>query len=80
MQENIRGRGSARHGRPSVEHIVHTTHDAGIDASLPEAVLEIFKRGLANGRGGDSFTSLIETFMKPADHRIEPSRASTSHH
>ena len=45
MQENIRGRGSARHGRASVEHIVHTTHDAGIDASLPEAVLEIFKRG-----------------------------------
>lgn len=66
-------------GAASVEHIVHTTHDAGIDASLPEAVLEIFKRGLANGRGGDSFTSLIETFMKPADHVIEPSRASTSH-
>ena len=36
MQENIRGRGSARHGRASVEHIVHTTHDAGIDASLPK--------------------------------------------
>jgi 3-hydroxyisobutyrate dehydrogenase-like beta-hydroxyacid dehydrogenase len=53
-------------GVASVEHIVHTTHDAGIDASLPEAVLEIFKRGMANGREGDSFTSLIESFRKTA--------------
>lgn len=53
-------------GAASVEHIVHTTHDAGVDASLPEAVLQIFKRGMANGREGDSFTSLIETFRKSA--------------
>ncbi|MBY0158519.1 NAD(P)-dependent oxidoreductase [Paenibacillus lautus] len=53
-------------GAASVEHIVHTTHDAGVDASLPEAVLQIFKRGMANGREGESFTSLIETFRKSA--------------
>ncbi|MEC0201564.1 NAD(P)-binding domain-containing protein [Paenibacillus lautus] len=53
-------------GVASVEHIVHTTHDAGVDASLPEAVLEIFKRGMASGREGDSFTSLIESFRKTA--------------
>ncbi|SEK96578.1 3-hydroxyisobutyrate dehydrogenase [Paenibacillus sp. cl141a] len=53
-------------GAASVEHIVHTTHDAGVDVSLPEAVLQIFKRGMANGREGDSFTSLIEMFRKTA--------------
>jgi 3-hydroxyisobutyrate dehydrogenase-like beta-hydroxyacid dehydrogenase len=50
----------------SVEHVVHTTKDAGIDTSLPAAVLEVFKRGMANGHAGDSFTSLIESFKKDA--------------
>ncbi|WP_127591714.1 NAD(P)-dependent oxidoreductase [Paenibacillus lautus] len=53
-------------GAASVEHIVHTAHDSGVDTSLPAAVLEIFKRGMANGREGDSFTSLIESFRKTA--------------
>ncbi|CAM3495470.1 MULTISPECIES: NAD(P)-dependent oxidoreductase [Paenibacillus] len=53
-------------GVASVDHIVHTSKDAGIDASLPAAVLEVFKRGVANGQAGNSFTSLIEVFKKPA--------------
>lgn len=53
-------------GVASVEHIIHTTNDAGIDTSLPAAVLEIFKRGIAEGHAGDSFTSLIEIFKKSA--------------
>lgn len=53
-------------GVASVEHVVHTTKEAGIDTSLPAAVLEVFKRGMANGYAGDSFTSLIETFKKAA--------------
>ncbi|MFD0693307.1 NAD(P)-dependent oxidoreductase [Paenibacillus sp. GCM10027628] len=53
-------------GVASVEHVVHTTSDAGIDTSLPAAVLEIFKRGMAKGHSGDSFTSLIEIFGKSA--------------
>ncbi|MCT2592516.1 NAD(P)-binding domain-containing protein [Streptomyces sp. N2-109] len=48
-------------GVASVDHIVHTTKDAGIDAALPEAVLEIFRRGVAAGHGADSFTSLAGT-------------------
>jgi len=52
-------------GVASVDHIVHTSKDAGIDASLPAAVLEVFKRGMANGQAVNSFTSLIEVFKEP---------------
>ncbi|WP_089205272.1 hypothetical protein [Streptosporangium subroseum] len=43
-----------------------TTYGAGIDASLPTAILEVFQRGVAAGHVGDSFTSLIENFKKTA--------------
>ncbi|GAA4850720.1 NAD(P)-binding domain-containing protein [Paenibacillus vulneris] len=56
-------------GVASVEHVVHTTEDAGIDIALPSAVLDIFKRGVEKGHAGDSFTSLIEIFMKSSDVR-----------
>ncbi|MEJ3748829.1 NAD(P)-binding domain-containing protein [Actinomycetes bacterium KLBMP 9797] len=52
-------------GVASIEHVVHTTRDAGIDPALPGAVLEIFRRGAAAGRGGDSFTSLIDVLAYP---------------
>jgi 3-hydroxyisobutyrate dehydrogenase-like beta-hydroxyacid dehydrogenase len=47
-------------GVASIEHVVHTTRDSGIDPALPETVLGIFRRGLAAGHEGDSFTSLID--------------------
>ncbi len=53
-------------GVASVDHVVRTAEDAGVDATLPAAVLEIFRRGLTDGHAADSFTSLIETFRKPA--------------
>ncbi|WP_329110204.1 NAD(P)-binding domain-containing protein [Micromonospora sp. NBC_01699] len=53
-------------GTASVDHVVHTTRDAGIDAALPSAVLEIFRRGMAEGHATDSFTSLVEVFRKAA--------------
>ncbi|MFC8080373.1 NAD(P)-dependent oxidoreductase [Streptomyces sp. NPDC057307] len=53
-------------GVASVDHVVHTSKDAGVDASLPEAVLAIFERGIAAGHADDSFTSLIESFRAPA--------------
>lgn len=49
-------------GFASVEHVVHTTKDAGVDAAFPAAVLDIFRRGMEKGRGGDSVTSLIDIF------------------
>lgn len=51
-------------GLASVEHVVQTSNEAGIDASLPAAVLDVFKRGVARGHAGDSFTSLIDMFQK----------------
>ncbi|MBX4148164.1 MULTISPECIES: NAD(P)-binding domain-containing protein [Paenibacillus] len=51
-------------GLASVEHVVQTSKEAGIDPSLPTAVLEVFKRGVAKGHAGDSFTSLIEMFKE----------------
>jgi 3-hydroxyisobutyrate dehydrogenase-like beta-hydroxyacid dehydrogenase len=49
-------------GVASIEHVAHTSRDSGIDPALPQAVLDIFRRGEASGHGGDSFTSLIDTF------------------
>ncbi|WP_256992579.1 NAD(P)-dependent oxidoreductase [Paenibacillus sp. XY044] len=53
-------------GVASVQHVVHAAEDAGINADLPAAVLQIFKRGMEMGYAGDSFTSLIETFKASA--------------
>ncbi|MEN8656045.1 NAD(P)-binding domain-containing protein [Streptomyces sp. 21So2-11] len=51
-------------GAASVEHVLHTARDAGVDTALPAAVLDIFRRGVAAGHAGDSATSLIEIFKK----------------
>lgn len=52
-------------GLASVEHVVHTTQESGIDIALPATVLEVFRRGMKTGHASDSFTSLIEIFKKP---------------
>ncbi|GAA4541277.1 NAD(P)-dependent oxidoreductase [Amycolatopsis samaneae] len=51
-------------GEASVRHVVHTAEEAGVDSSLPSAVLDAFRRGVAAGHGEDSFTSLVEVFAK----------------
>ncbi|MHA7961219.1 NAD(P)-dependent oxidoreductase [Streptomyces sp. L500] len=51
-------------GLASVEHVVETTHDSGVDASLPAAVLEIFRRGMAAGHADDSATSVVNVLRK----------------
>ncbi|WP_425281826.1 NAD(P)-dependent oxidoreductase [Streptomyces ficellus] len=53
-------------GAASVEHVLHTIRDAGVDATLPAALLELFRRGLAAGHGADSASSLVEVLKKPA--------------
>ncbi|MFD6340832.1 NAD(P)-dependent oxidoreductase [Streptomyces sp. NPDC060131] len=47
-------------GAASVDHVLHTTRDAGVDTTLPAAVLDLFRRGVTAGHAADSFTSLIE--------------------
>ena len=46
-------------GVASVEHVLRTTEAAGVDGTLPAAVLEVFRRGVAAGHGQNSLTSLI---------------------
>ncbi|MGR6923877.1 NAD(P)-dependent oxidoreductase [[Actinomadura] parvosata] len=46
-------------GVASMEHVLRTTQAAKVDDSLPSAVLELFRRGVAAGHGGQSLTSLI---------------------
>ncbi|GII90707.1 6-phosphogluconate dehydrogenase [Sinosporangium siamense] len=48
----------------SVDHVVHTAKEAGVDHALPAAVLELIRRGMAAGHADDSFTSLFEVFRK----------------
>ncbi|OKJ99843.1 6-phosphogluconate dehydrogenase [Streptomyces sp. CB03234] len=52
-------------GAASIEHVLHTATDAGVDGALPAAVLDIFRRGLAAGHGADSASSLVEILKRP---------------
>lgn len=51
-------------GVASLEHVVHTARASGVDGSLPAAVLEIFRRGVAAGHGQDSLTSLVDVLRR----------------
>ncbi|MFI7704192.1 NAD(P)-dependent oxidoreductase [Nonomuraea sp. NPDC049480] len=51
-------------GVASLEHVVHTARASGVDGSLPAAVLEIFRRGVAAGHGRDSLTSLVDVLRR----------------
>ncbi|RVX41343.1 3-hydroxyisobutyrate dehydrogenase-like beta-hydroxyacid dehydrogenase [Nonomuraea polychroma] len=51
-------------GVASLEHVVHTTRASGVDSSLPAAVLEVFRRGVAAGHGQDSLTSLVDVLKR----------------
>ncbi|MFC9680576.1 NAD(P)-dependent oxidoreductase [Streptomyces sp. NPDC056948] len=50
----------------SLDHVVHTTRDSGVDTALPAAVLETFRRGAAEGYEEDSLTRLFEVFGRGA--------------
>lgn len=47
-------------GLASMEHVVATHTDAGVDAALPSAVVDLFRRGMEAGHGADSFSSVVE--------------------
>ncbi|WP_199547105.1 NAD(P)-dependent oxidoreductase [Streptomyces sp. N35] len=51
-------------GMASVEHVLHTNADAGVDTTLPAAVVELFRRGMGAGHAADSFSSLVELMKK----------------
>jgi 3-hydroxyisobutyrate dehydrogenase-like beta-hydroxyacid dehydrogenase len=51
-------------GMASVEHILHTNADAGVDTALPAAVVDLFRRGMDTGHAADSFSSLVKLMTK----------------
>ncbi|MEV5886234.1 NAD(P)-binding domain-containing protein [Streptomyces sp. NPDC052020] len=51
-------------GMASVEHVLHTNADAGVDTTLPAAVVELFRRGMDAGHAADSFSTLVELMKK----------------
>ncbi|MBG0856951.1 NAD(P)-dependent oxidoreductase [Streptomyces spinoverrucosus] len=51
-------------GLASVEHVLHTIEDAGVDTTLQAAVVELFRRGVKAGHAADSFSSLLELMKK----------------
>ncbi|MBW3704440.1 NAD(P)-dependent oxidoreductase [Streptomyces griseus] len=52
-------------GMASVEHVLRTNADSGVDTALPAAVVDLFRRGGGAGRGADSFSALVELMAKP---------------
>ncbi|TXS48204.1 NAD(P)-dependent oxidoreductase [Streptomyces sp. t39] len=51
-------------GMASVEHVLHTHADAGVDTALPAAVADLFRRGMDAGHAEDSFSSLVKLMTK----------------
>ncbi|MET8374339.1 NAD(P)-dependent oxidoreductase [Streptomyces microflavus] len=54
-------------GMASVEHVLRTNADAGVDTALPAAVVDLFRRGMEAGHATDSFSALVEVMGKPTD-------------
>ncbi|WP_228923130.1 NAD(P)-dependent oxidoreductase [Streptomyces sp. DH7] len=52
-------------GLASVEHVLRTNADAGVDTALPAAVVDLFRRGVEAGHGTDSCSALVELMAKP---------------
>lgn len=48
-----------------IDHITTASEAAGIDPGLPAAVSDLYQRGLADGRGTQSWASLIEMIKAP---------------
>ncbi|MEU3707457.1 NAD(P)-binding domain-containing protein [Streptomyces anulatus] len=53
-------------GLASADHVLRTNADAGVDTTLPAAVVDLFRRGVEAGHGADSCSALVELLAKPA--------------
>ncbi|MFH8564681.1 NAD(P)-dependent oxidoreductase [Streptomyces sp. NPDC017988] len=51
-------------GLASMDHVVHTATDAGVNAAFPEAVRDVFRRVVEAGHGADSFSRAVELMRK----------------
>ncbi|MCF6468053.1 NAD(P)-dependent oxidoreductase [Nonomuraea sp. MG754425] len=46
-------------------HVVEALEDAGLDSTVPKALLRLFERADAEGRGGEGLGTVIESVRKP---------------
>lgn len=53
-------------GMASVEHVLHTNADSGVDVTLPAAVASVFRKGMDAGHAADSTSVLVRLLQKPA--------------
>ncbi|MEV4739046.1 NAD(P)-binding domain-containing protein [Streptomyces sp. NPDC049555] len=51
-------------GAASVDHVLHTAEDAGVDVTLLKGLQDVFRRGMAAGFADNSFSSLMEVLKK----------------
>ncbi|MFI1941840.1 NAD(P)-dependent oxidoreductase [Streptomyces purpureus] len=51
-------------GLASARHVLDTVRDAGVDGTLPAAVVDLFRRGVEAGHAADSCSSLVEVLSK----------------
>ncbi|MEV0317379.1 NAD(P)-dependent oxidoreductase [Streptomyces sp. NPDC050658] len=51
-------------GLASMDHVVHTVTDSGVDAAFPEAIRDVFRRVVDAGHGADSFSRAVELMRK----------------
>ncbi|MEU8121464.1 NAD(P)-binding domain-containing protein [Spirillospora sp. NPDC049024] len=56
--------GALRHHLPSIEDLVRESRARGIDAGLPEYSRALVAAAIEEGRGGDSYSRLVEYFRK----------------
>ena len=52
-------------GMASVEHVLHTNADSGVDVTLPAAVAAVFRKGMDAGHAADSTSTLIRLLQTP---------------
>jgi 3-hydroxyisobutyrate dehydrogenase-like beta-hydroxyacid dehydrogenase len=57
-------------GMASVEHVMHTNAEAGVDTTLPAAVVALFRRGMDAGNAASSVSSLVELMKTPEAQSI----------
>ncbi|MEU7037627.1 NAD(P)-binding domain-containing protein [Streptomyces sp. NPDC046237] len=58
----------------SMDHVVHTVRDAGVDPALPAATLEAFRQAAAEGFEEDSLTRLIAVFGRGGTDAAAPAK------
>ncbi|WP_281288785.1 NAD(P)-dependent oxidoreductase [Saccharopolyspora hirsuta] len=57
--------GTTRMMAASAEHLLQASRAVGIDTELPKAIKAHYDRAIAAGRGGDSWTGLIDVIRDP---------------